>query len=89
MMGIFFTFLLGIANFAAQAAVFSSGHPVLAQLSPPARRLGRRLSLAVEFLLLLSALFAASRTLTGWVWLYGAYTLLNAGAAWAIAGRRI
>lgn len=88
-MGILLTFLLGIANFTAQRAVFDSGHPMLARLSRATLRNGRVASLGMEFVLLVSALFAASEGLYGWIWLYGGYSLLNGVAAWMIAARRV
>lgn len=88
-MAVLVTFLLGIANFALQRAVLESGHPMLSasrwhKTSP----LGR-MSMALEFVLLLSAMLLVSAGRTGWGIAYAVYSALNALAAWAILSRRI
>ena len=82
-------FLLGIANFAMHGAVIHSGHPLLSQKRWYLHRLGGRVTLATEFLLLLAALLLAT---DGWLWvawLYFAYSLLNGVAVWLILTRRV
>lgn len=82
-------FLLGIGNFALHRAVLESGHPMLAQPRWYLHRLGGRVTLATEFLLLFAAMLLAAQ---GWTWVaavYAGYTALNAVAAWLIISRRV
>lgn len=88
-MGILIIFLLGIANFALNRAVLESGHPMLRvwrwhKTSP----LGR-MSLALEFVLLLSAMLLVYAGRSGWGIGYAIYSALNALAAWSVLSRRI
>jgi len=88
-MGVFIIFLLGVANFALHRAVLESGHPMLAmsrwhKTSP----LGR-MSMALEFVLLLCAMLLVAAGRTGWGIGYAIYSALNAGLAWAVLSRRI
>ena len=85
---VFFTFLLGVGNFAVHKAVLESRHPMLAQM-PWMGLLGGRFSLALEFLLLLGAMLLAASGHPGWGWAYLAYSALNGLAAWLILSRRI
>ena len=88
-MALVIVFLLGVANFAMHAAVMHSGHPLLATNRWYLHRLGGRVTLATEFLLLLAALLFAGQ---GWEWVagvYAGYTLLNALAVWLILTRRV
>jgi hypothetical protein len=82
-------FLLGIANFAMHAAVRHSGHPMLGRSRWYIHGLGGRLTLATEFMLLLAALLLAADGRAWPAWLYLAYSLLNALAAWLIVTRRV
>lgn len=84
-----FVFMLGVGNFALQAAVLDSRHPLIAQL--PRALAGPRgsASQALEFALLVVALLAASGDRPGWIWAYGGYTALNALCAWLILSRRV
>ena len=82
-------FVLGIANFAMHKAVLESGHPLVGQMPWSVHRLGGRLTLTVEFLVLLGAMLLVSTGFGGWGWAYLGYTLLNALAAWLILTRRI
>lgn len=82
-------FCLGVLNFAAHKAVLESGHPMLAQVPWLFQPLGGRLSLIVEFVMLLGAMIMAAAGSAGWAWTYAAYTALNAVAAWLIASDRI
>ncbi len=82
-------FLLGVANFAMHGAVMHSGHPLLARNRWYLHRLGGRITLATEFLLLLAALLLASEGGQWLVWAYLGYTLLNLIAVWMILTRRV
>lgn len=88
-MAIALIFFLGIGNFALHKAVLESGHRLMGQISGSVRGNGGRLTLAVEFgVLLLAMMFAAN----GWpalVWAYFIYTLINAVSAWLILSGRI
>ena len=88
-MGLVLVFLLGVANFAMQRAVMESRHPLLGRMPWFYHSLGGRFSLAVEFLLLLSAMLLLADGV-GWVaGGYLVYSLLNAIAAWLILTRRV
>lgn len=87
-MGLFLLFLLGIGNFAAHQAVLDSHHPMLARV-PFFSMLGGRLSLAVEFFLLVGAMLVVANGATGWVLLYALYTAVNLLWVWLIWTRRI
>ena len=82
-------FLLGIANFALNAAVFARGHPMFARLPQASQTLGRRAALVSEFAVLFFALLLSVRGWPGYAWAYGAYTAINAGAAWFILKARV
>lgn len=77
-------FVLGVANFALNRAVFDSGHPLLARLPQASRVLGSRAALVTEFAVLFFALMLAANGWPGFVWAYLAYTAFNAVAAWLI-----
>ncbi len=82
-------FIMGIANFALNRAVFASGHPLLARLPISSRIWGQRAALGSEFALLFFALLLSVR---GWpvlAFAYAAYTLFNGLAAWLILSRRV
>jgi hypothetical protein len=89
MLALIVVFLLGVFNFAAHKAVLESGHPMLAQVPWLFQALGGRLSLIVEFAMLLGAMIMATAGSAGWTMLYAVYTGLNALAAWLIAGNRL
>ena len=82
-------FVLGIANFAMHKAVLESGHPLVGQMLALVHRLGGRITLAAEFVLLLGAMLLVAAGHAGWGWAYLGYTSVNALAAWLILGRRI
>jgi hypothetical protein len=88
-MAIFLTFLFGIGNFALHKAVLESRHPMLQQLPWMSDRYGGRLSLGLEFLLLLGALLLVDDGRTGWAWGYAAYSSLNGISAWLILTHRV
>lgn len=88
-MALVLIFLLGIGNFALHRAVLESRHPMLSENRWYIHRLGGRVTLATEFLLLFAGLLLASE---GWpwvAWIYLGYTALNAVAAWLIVTRRV
>jgi hypothetical protein len=89
MLSIVFVFCFGVVNFAAHKAVIESGHPMLAQVPWFFQSLGGRLSLVVEFAMLLGALIMAAAGSAGWAWVYAFYTGLNGLSAWLIFNRRL
>ena len=82
-------FLLGIGNFAMHQAVLDSGHPLTQQMPGFVQLLGGRLTLIVEFLVLLAAMLVATNGWPGSVWIYGGYSALNGFSAWLILSRRV
>lgn len=84
-----FVFCMGVLNFMAHKAVLESGHPMLAQVPWLFQPLGGRLSLVVEFVMLLGALIMAAAGSSGWTALYAIYTALNGLSAWLIASGRV
>ena len=86
-MAIAILFLLGIANFAVHRAVLDSGHVVVRAMTGSSGA-ASRLTLALEFFLLLAAMFAAAAD-PRWAWAYVGYSLFNLAAGWAILTRRI
>lgn len=88
-MALIIAFLLGVGNFACHRAVIASGHRLLSDMPPSVLKAAQRASLALEFILLCGALYAATRGAVHWVWLYAGYFLINLGAAWSIVTRRL
>jgi hypothetical protein len=88
-MAILIIFLLGIGNFALHRAIMDSGHPLLDQLPWFYHALSSRLSLVVEFLMLLGGLLLASEGNALGALGYLAYSLLNAISAWLILSGRV
>lgn len=82
-------FLLGIGNFALHLAVLRSGHKLLGQFPGLFDALGGRLTLLLEFALLLAAMLLAAHGWGGLVWAYAAYSVFNALSAWLILSGRI
>jgi hypothetical protein len=82
-------FVLGIGNFAANRAVFESGHPVLASLPHSSRLLGQRAALITEFAVLFFALLLSVEGWPGFVWAYCGYSAFTAIAAWLILSGRV
>ncbi|MCT2401278.1 hypothetical protein [Novosphingobium mangrovi (ex Huang et al. 2023)] len=82
-------FCLGVFNFAAHKAVLESHHPMLAQVPWLFQPLGGRLSLIVEFAMLLGAMIMAAAGSVGWAWVYAFYSVLNGLSAWLIASGRV
>ncbi|WP_454796410.1 hypothetical protein [Novosphingobium lindaniclasticum] len=89
LMGLAVVFLLGIFNFAAHKAVLESGHPMLSHIPWFFRPLGGRLSLLVEFAMLLGAMVMVAAGSSGWAWIYLLYSGLNGISAWLVANRRL
>lgn len=87
--GILVTFCLGVLNFAAHKAVLESGHPMLSQIPWLFQPLGGRLSLIVEFVMLLGALIMVASGSWGWALLYLLYSAVNGTAAWLIFSGRV
>jgi hypothetical protein len=81
------TFLLGIVNFAMHQAVLRSRQRLVEQL--PLMRLGARVSLGAEFVVLLGAMLLVGNGLGGLAWFYAGYSALNGLAAWLLISRRI
>ena len=83
-MAIVIVFFLGIANFAAHRAVLESGHPLVDSIPRAFQAMGGRMSLVVEFAMLLGAMWMVSVGSTGWAIAYVCYSALNGLAAWLI-----
>lgn len=83
-MAIVIVFVLGIVNFAAHRAVLESGHPLVDAMPRLFQSLGGRVSLVVEFAMLLGALWMVSAGSNGWALGYICYSAINGLAAWLI-----
>ena len=88
-MAILLVFLLGLGNFALHKAVLESRHPLLGELPRVIRRGGGRMSLALEFVVLVGALLLVANGHTAWGWVYFGYSVLNGIAGWLILSRRV
>ncbi len=88
-MALVITFLFGIANFLLQRAVLESGHPMVATMASYYQMLGGRAPIVLEFVLLLGALLLVAQGQGIWAVFYGAYTAVNALAAWLILTERV
>ena len=88
-MGLVIVFILGVANFAAHKAVLEGGHPLLGQLPWYVHALGGRLSLIVEFVMLLGAMVMVASGSIGWAWGYAAYSAANGFSAWLILSGKL
>ncbi len=88
-MALIFVFLLGIANFAMHKAVLESGHPMLVQLPSIFRSPGGRMSLFVEFMMLLGTMLVVVNGSAMWVLGYATYSAMNGLSAWLILTHRI
>lgn len=82
-------FLLGIANFAINGAVFARGHPLFVRLPRSSQTLGRRAALVSEYAVLFVALLLSTQGWPGFAWAYAVYTIVNAAAAWLILSGRV
>lgn len=87
-MGVFICFLLGIGNFALHRAMLESGHPLLREGRYYASSYLGRMSMALEFVLLLAAMLLVAGGHRGWGIAYAVYSALNGLLAWAILTRR-
>ncbi|MDE8651748.1 hypothetical protein [Novosphingobium album (ex Liu et al. 2023)] len=88
-MAILVIFCLGIANFAAHKAVLESGHPLLGQMPRFFHLLSGRVSLLVEFVMLLGAMLMAHAGSLAWAWGYAVYSAFNGLSAWLILTRKV
>ena len=88
-MTILIIFLLGVGNFALHTAIMESGHPLLGQMPWFYHALSRRLSLVVEFLMLLAGLLLAAEGAAWGAIGYLVYSLLNGLSAWLILAGRV
>lgn len=88
-MALVIIFLLGVANFAMHKAVLESGHPMVGLAPWYFHLLGGRVSLAVEFLMLLGTMLMVAYGTAGWGWFYALYSVANAASAWLILSGRI
>ncbi len=88
-MPLIITFLLGVGNFALNRAVMNSGHPLLNQAQWLYTALGGRLSIAIEFLLLLGTMLFITNGAPGAAVAYIVYSMLNSFSAWLILTRKI
>jgi hypothetical protein len=87
-MGILIVFILGIVNFAAHRAVLESGHSLVEAMPRVFQLLGGRISLVVEFAMLLGAMWMVSAGSSGWALAYMCYSAVNGLAAWLILSGR-
>ena len=88
-MGIAIIFILGVANFALHRAVLESGHSIVSIMQSGSSIFTPKVTLALEFALLLAAMLLVAYGVEGFGWTYGVYTLLNALTAWLILTKRI
>lgn len=88
-MAILIIFLLGVGNFALHRAVMDSGHPLVGRMPWFVHALNGRLTLAIEFLLLLAALLFAAEGAMGGPIAYVVYSVLNSFSAWLILSNRV
>ena len=82
-------FVLGIVNFAVHKAVIDSDHALLGTLPRSFTANGGRLSLLVEFLVLLASMILSAKGWPAAAWGYGFYSALNAITAWLLLNDRI
>lgn len=82
-------FVLGIANFALNRAVFDGRHPLFARLPLASRKIGSAAALVTEFAVLFFALALVANGWPDFVWAYLGYSALNALAGWLLLARRV
>ncbi|WP_243652561.1 hypothetical protein [Novosphingobium sp. PhB165] len=87
-MGLIVVFCLGVFNFAAHKAVLESGHPMLGHVPWLVEPMGGRLSLIVEYAMLVGAMIMVAAGSIAWAWLYAFYSGINGLAAWLIFSGR-
>lgn len=88
-MVVFVLFVMGVGNFAVHKAVLESGHPMLDALPGFYKTGGGRVSLSVEFIILLVAMLVGANGFPGMAFAYGVYSLFNFGTAWLVLTGRI
>lgn len=88
-MAIVILFILGIANFAMHKAVLESGHPLLGQVPWFFHMLNGRVSLLVEFIMLLGVMLMVDSGSAGWAWGYLVYSAVNGLSAWLILSGKV
>lgn len=88
-MAILLTFLLGIGNFALHRAVMESGHPLIGQMPWFYHAMSRRLSMVVEYLMLLGGLLLAAQGVVWGAVGYMLYSVLNGISAWLILSGKV
>ncbi len=87
---IFIIFLCGIANFAMQKATMESRHPLVQHMrASMGKSVGNWGGYALEFAVLLGALFFANMGSLLAVGVYGGYTGFNAVAAYMLLSGRL
>ena len=84
-----FLFMLGIVNFAVHRAVIESGHPMLRQIPWLAKPNGKRISFALEYLVLVAAMLMAAHGLPGIGWGYAIYAAINGFSGWLVLTGRV
>ena len=82
-------FVLGVGNFALHKAVIESRHPIVEAIPLYGDKSGGWIALGIEFAVLLAAMLLVWDGSPGWTWLYVAYSLAKALAAWMILTDRI
>ena len=82
-------FMMGVLNFALHRAVLDSDHPILEGSAWFTTMLGGKGSLVLEFFVLIAAMVLTRLDYPSVPWAYGAYSGLNAVAAWLILSRRV
>ncbi|EIZ78405.1 hypothetical protein WSK_3024 [Novosphingobium sp. Rr 2-17] len=89
MVALVLVFFFGVFNFAAHKAVLESRHPALTRVPMLSHPLGGRISLMLEFAVLLAAMVMVTTGSSGWAWVYAIYTALTVAGAWLLMGSRL
>lgn len=82
-------FVLGTVNFAVHKAVLESDHPMLDTLPQSFTANGGKLSLVIEFCVLIVAMALSDNGWPAAAWVYGCYSALNAVTAWLLLNGRV
>ncbi|WP_226016070.1 hypothetical protein [Novosphingobium sp. FKTRR1] len=88
-MAFFVIFLLGVANFAMHGAVLANAHPLSGPAAWFRNRFNRRMSLGLEFAMLLVGLVLVANEQCWAAFAYIGYSGLNAVSAWLILYRQM